>query len=92
MARVGHAPVDDDLHRRRWAVLLRPVLVLPALALLLALVVLAVVAAVLHALAARPRPAERRADGTLVTLHEHFWTPVLGWLALGFVALGLLVL
>jgi len=55
-------------------------------------VVLAVVAAVLHALASRPRPAERRADGTLVTLHEHFWTPVLGWLALGFVALGLLVL
>ena len=47
MAPVGHAPVDDDLHRRRWAVLLRPVLVLPALALLLALVVLAVVAAVL---------------------------------------------
>jgi hypothetical protein len=47
MARVRHAPVDDDLHRRRWAVLLRPVLVLPALALLLALVVLAVVAAML---------------------------------------------
>jgi hypothetical protein len=47
MARVGHAPVYDDLHRRRWAVLLRPVLVLPALALLLALVVLAAVAAVL---------------------------------------------
>lgn len=46
---------DDDLRRRRWAVLLRPVLVAPALALLVALACLAILAGVLGWFAALVR-------------------------------------